>query len=52
MDYLLDGKRVPWQHIIRVAKRHGYKGKDGIFLTSEAADVLRAFGYSVDTCEE
>jgi hypothetical protein len=46
--YSLDGDKVDFQELIRVAKLFGYVSNDGIYTTSEAARVLRDNGIAVD----
>ncbi len=45
----LDGSPVTMRQLIGAAKECGYSGHDNfIFLTSEAAEVLREHGHAVE----
>ncbi len=46
--YLLDGKPVSFTELIHAAEEIGYASTDGLLHTSEAAQVLRHGGHSVE----
>lgn len=46
-QYLIDKEPVDGNELIKRAKELGYEGYGGIFMTSQAAGVLRENGYTV-----
>ena len=46
--YLVNGERVRWQDLIRLAKQYGYEGDGFMLLVSEAVEVLRENGFVVE----
>ena len=46
--YLLDGEPVSFTEIIYAARARGYEPDDGIYKTSEAARILRTWGFTVE----
>lgn len=47
-QWTLDGKKVPYQVIIRKAREYGYGDNSTILLTSETTVVLRQHGHKVE----
>ena len=45
--WFLDGEEVPFQKIIREARKYGYGEGEEILLTSEASKVLEENGHDV-----
>ena len=49
--YYLDGEEINWKTLIKRGIAAGMDTSAGIFTTSEAADVLREQGHTVE-CKE
>lgn len=50
-EWILDGEKVPFTKIIKLAREYGYESTSGIFMTSEAVLYLARNGHAV-TCKE
>jgi hypothetical protein len=48
MDYTIDGKPVTWKQLIEAADEHGRFRDPQFKTTREAAQILRANGYTVE----
>ena len=46
--YLIDNEPADMDDIIKLAKELGYEGFGGMFLTSQAAGVIRKHGHTVE----
>lgn len=47
-QYLIDDMPASAEDIIDLAKKLGYEGMEGFYFTSQAAQVLRANGHTVE----
>ena len=50
--YSVDGQKTVYTKMVSMAEDCGYKTSSGIYLTSEAARILRQYGHIIEEWNE